>query len=44
MIAGQGTDHLVIIIQDRICTETTLDHNLTDVIQVIIQMEEMEVG
>ena len=44
VIAGQGSDNLIIIVQDGIGTETALDYNLTNIIEVIIQVEVMKVG
>ena len=44
VIPGKRSDHPVFVIQNRIGPEAALNHDFTNVIQVIIQMEKMQIG
>ena len=43
MIARQRTDYSVLFIQNWIAAETALDYGITDIIQIIGQMEILQV-
>ena len=44
MIAGESADHLIFIIQDGISTETALDHNFPDIVQIVVQVKIMQIS